>query len=269
MDDGRKSRSRACRGRGPCKADAHCCPLIQNWKAGLARKDKRAESEAALAVVKDPRAVPSIWKAFATGSSDDQEMAVDILGYIDGERPSRAVAGLAILGKTDVIRRAATTTLARRNHMDILMDWIGLLHDPVKYEVKQVAGPGMAGVLFVEGEQYNMRRFYMPPTAAQIGDSTSQLIPEGFMLPLKTDSPPPWPPRPGARQIGIADGVPLFEYDYTWAPKGRRRNTMTRRHRISSTREVCCKRRSTPNSSFKKQARLPQALRLSLQTTSM
>jgi hypothetical protein len=202
------------------KADAHWRPVIQNWKAGLARKDKRAESARALAAIKDPRAVPSIWKAFATGSTDDQEMAVDILGHIDGERPSRALAGLAILGKTDVIRRAATTTLARRNHMDILMDWIGLLHDPVKYEVKQVAGPGMPGVLFVEGEQFNMRRFYMPPTAAQIGDSTSQLIPEGFMLPLKTDSPPPWPPKPGARQIGIANGVPLFEYDYTWAPKG-------------------------------------------------
>ena len=48
------------------KADAHWRPLIQKWKTGLARKDKRAESEKALAAVTDPRAVPSIWKAFAT-----------------------------------------------------------------------------------------------------------------------------------------------------------------------------------------------------------
>ncbi len=112
-------------------------------------------------------------------------MAIDILGHIDGERPSRALAGLAILGKTDVIRRAATETLARRNHMDILMNWIGLLHDPIKYEVKQVAGPGTPGTILVEGEEFNVRRFYMPPTTSQIGQSTSELIPDGFLLPLK------------------------------------------------------------------------------------
>ena len=201
------------------KADAHWRPLIQSWKAGLARKEKRAESEKMLASVTDPRAVPSIWKAFAMGGADDQEMAVDILGHIDGERPSRALAGLAILGKTDVIRRAATETLVRRNHMDVLMSWIGLLHEPIKYEVKQVAGPGMPGTLFVEGEKFNMRRFYMPPTVAQIGASHSDLIPDGFLLPLKTDSPPPWPPKPGAQQVGIVDGVVLFVYDYTMAPK--------------------------------------------------
>ena len=193
--------------------------MIQSWKAGLARKDKRAESERALAAVTDPRAVPSICKAFATGGPDDQEIAIDILGHIEGDRPTRALAGLAILGKTEVIRRAATETLARRNHMDFLMDWIGLLHEPIKYEVKQVAGPGMPGALFVEGEQFNVRRFYIPPTASQIGGSTSQLIPDGFILPLKTDSPPPWPPKPGARQVGVVDGVPIFMYDYTWAPK--------------------------------------------------
>src|SRR5262249_13416295 len=71
-----------------------------------------------------------------------------------------------------------------------------------------------------EGEVCNVRRFYMPPTASQIGNSTSELIPDGFLLPLKTDSPPPWPPKPGAKQVGVVDGVVLFIYDYTWAPKG-------------------------------------------------
>lgn len=71
------------------KADVHWRPLIQQWKAGLAKKEKRVESETALAAVTDPRAVPSIWKAFATGTPADQEIAVDILGHIDGERPSR------------------------------------------------------------------------------------------------------------------------------------------------------------------------------------
>ena len=38
------------------KADAHWRPLIQSWKAGLARREKRAESEKLLAAVTDPRA---------------------------------------------------------------------------------------------------------------------------------------------------------------------------------------------------------------------
>ena len=66
--------------------------------------------------------------------------------------------------------------------------------------MKQVAGPGMPGVLFVEGEQFNVRRFYMPPTAAQIGALDVPAHTRRFMLPLKTDSPPPWPPKPGARR---------------------------------------------------------------------
>ena len=200
------------------KADARWRPLIQQWKAGLARKEKRAESEALLAAVKDPRAVPSIWKTFATGRPEDQEMAIDMLGHIDGERSSGALAALAILGKTEVIRRAATESLSRRDHMGVLINWIGLLHDPIKYEVKQVAGPGMPGVLFVEGDEFNMRRFYTPPTTDQIG-VLGQQLPDGFVRPLKTDSSPAWPPKPGARPIGVADGVPLFVYDYTWAPK--------------------------------------------------
>ncbi len=202
------------------KADAHWRPLIQQWKTTLATKSKRVESEAALAAVKDPRAVPSIWKAFGTGTPAEQEIAIDVFGHIEGERPSRALAGLAILGKTEVVRRAATESLARRDYMGVLMTWIGLLHDPIKYEVKQVAGPGMPGVLLVEGEQFNVRRFYLPPTASQIGNAASELIPEGFLLPLKTDSPPPWPPKPGAKQVGILNGMALFIYDYTWAPKG-------------------------------------------------
>ena len=201
------------------KADAHWRPLIQGWKTGLARKDKRAESERALAAVTEPRAVPSIWKVFANGGAEDQEMAIDMLGHIEGERPSRALAGLAILGKNEVIRRAATTSLARRDHMDVLLNWIGLLHDPIKYEVKQVAGPGMPGTLIVEGEDFKMRRYYTPPTSSQLATTMSELVPDQILLPLKTDSPPPWPPKPGAKQIGIANGVPLFIYDYTWAPK--------------------------------------------------
>ena len=186
--------------------------------------------------------MPSIWKAFATGKPEDQEMAIDILGHIEGERPARALAGLAILGKTDVVRRAATESLARRDHMDVLMNWIGLLHDPVKYEVKQVAGPGMPGVLFVEGEEFKVRRFYTPPTAEQLAQSASELLPDGMLLPLKTDSPPP-----GLQSLeqgkSVSRTVWCFSNTTTSGrPKRRLRSIMTRQRRISSSRHRCCRR---------------------------
>ena len=40
--------------------------------------------------------------------------------------------------------------------------------DPLKYEVKPVGGPGSPGVLFVEGEQFNVARFYAPPPPPNI-----------------------------------------------------------------------------------------------------
>ena len=46
------------------KADKHWKPLLAHWRGGLGDKQKRAESERALAAVTDPRAVPSIWSVF-------------------------------------------------------------------------------------------------------------------------------------------------------------------------------------------------------------
>ena len=109
------------------KADARWRPLLQKWKAGLGRKDKRAEAETELAAVTDPRAVPSIWVVFARGKADDQERAIDMFGHIEGERSSQALAGLALFGKTELVRQAAVETLTRRNADDVLIAWIGLL----------------------------------------------------------------------------------------------------------------------------------------------
>ena len=145
-------------------------------------------------------------------------MAIDILGHIDGERPSRALAGLAVFGKTDAVRRAAVETLTRRNADDVLMTWIGLLRAPIKYEVNQVAGPGMPGVLMVEGEKFNVRRFYAPPTVAQtqsIFIDHEVGIPD-YAAPVQLDSArsAAW----GKADAGFFNNTALYVYDYTWAP---------------------------------------------------
>jgi len=199
------------------KADARWRPLLQKWKAGLARKDKRAEAEAALAAVNDPRAVPSIWRIFATGGPDDQERAIDILGHIEGERPSRALAGLAIFGKTDLVRGAAVETLTRRHADEVMISWIGLLRAPIKYEVRQVAGPGLPGMLLVEGEKFNVRRFYAPPTVSQTQGVFIDHEVGIPTYPLQFNSTPPGPPL-GAHPVGFFNNTALFVYDYTWAP---------------------------------------------------
>ena len=104
------------RSRPSARPTAHWRPLIQKWKAGLARKDKRAESEAALAASEGSAGGAFDLEVVCDGKPDDQEMAIDMLGHIDGERPSRALAGLAILGKTDVVRRAASRPRPSKSH---------------------------------------------------------------------------------------------------------------------------------------------------------
>ena len=88
---------------------------------------------------------PLIWTVFGLGSAEDQERAIDMLGHIEGDRPSRSLAALAIFGKTDLVRRAAVETVTRRKADDVMIAWIGLLQPPIKYEVTPGGRAGLAG----------------------------------------------------------------------------------------------------------------------------
>jgi hypothetical protein len=147
------------------KANKRWVPLLEKWRGGLTDKSKRAEAEAALAGVDDPRAVPSICKVLGLGGPSDQVRAVQLLGQIDARAASRALAVLAVLGKSAEVRRSATETLKRRDPRewtDLLIAW---MRDPIKYEVKPVGGPGSPGALFVAGRRFNVQRLYSPPPA--------------------------------------------------------------------------------------------------------
>ncbi|MBX6312570.1 MAG: hypothetical protein IRY99_06575, partial [Isosphaeraceae bacterium] len=63
-------------------ADKKWRPLLTKWRGMLHSKDpaQRAEAEARLAEVDDPRAAPSVWKVFAVGDEKDQARAVQLLG---------------------------------------------------------------------------------------------------------------------------------------------------------------------------------------------
>jgi hypothetical protein len=147
------------------KADARWLPALQRWKGMLGEKSpqRRSEAEQALADLEDPRAVPSIWRAFATGRAADQTLAVRLLGQVDAPTASRALATLAVYSESAEVRRKAAETLRRRDAREFAWPLIALLRDPIKYEVRPVNGPGSTGVLFVEGQRFNIQRLYEAP----------------------------------------------------------------------------------------------------------
>ncbi len=136
---------------------------FKDWHKQVHGGRKQAEARAALDEVTDPKAVPTIYREFGVGGEVDQLIAVQLLGQIDSPLSSKTLAALAIYGKSPEVRRRALETLRRRPAEDFLGLFVALMRDPLKYEVRPVGGPGSPGVLFVEGEQFNVQRFYVPP----------------------------------------------------------------------------------------------------------
>ncbi len=150
------------------QADKRWRPLLTSWRASLGKPERSAEAEVQLNGLTDPDAVPSIWRVFATGKEADQRRAVQLLGQVQSPEASQALAFLAVASPSADVRRLATETLRRRDAREFLGMVIALVRKPLKYEVRMVEGPESDGVLFLEGEKYNVRRLYSLPLAAQI-----------------------------------------------------------------------------------------------------
>lgn len=145
------------------EADALWKPQLAKWKKELAAPKTHAAAQAALADVSDPRAVPSILAVFGTSTADLQ-IAVQLLGQIDDAAASRALAWIAVAADSESVRRAATETLTQRDPREYAGSLVGLIRTPLRYEVRPIGGPGSPGVLYVEGEQFNVQRLYALPT---------------------------------------------------------------------------------------------------------
>ena len=151
------------------QADRHWRPVLGDWRRQLASPSRRAGAESGLAGVDDPLAVPSILRVFAT-NGPDQPRAVQLLGQVAAPAASRALAILALTAKSASARQAATETLRARDPREYVDLWIGLLGEPIRFEVKPAAGPNGPGELLVEGAQANLRRVYIPPSPLRPGD---------------------------------------------------------------------------------------------------
>jgi len=144
------------------RADKHWKPILEKLRSELESKDaaRRAKAEQELTAVTDPLAVSMIWAIFGRGNDRVQLGGVRMLGQIDGPSASNALAGFAVFSPLGSVRARAIEILKRRDPRDVVGRLIGLIHKPFKYQVRHVNGPGSPGELFVEGERFNIDRFY-------------------------------------------------------------------------------------------------------------
>jgi len=137
---------------------------------------KRHAAQADVDAIADPRAVLCAYREFCGGGQSDQNILIQIMGQIDRPMSSKVLALLAVYGKTPDVRRRATETLRGRSPEDFLDILVGLMTDEFKYEVRPVGGPGSPGVLFVEGEKFNVSRFYAPPPPPNVAPQPGDII---------------------------------------------------------------------------------------------
>jgi len=197
------------------EANKHWKPILEKLRDDLQSKDaaKRARAERALAEATDPRAVPMIWALFLFGSERSQIGAVRMLGQIEGPAASNALAALAIFGPRPEVQRRAFESLVSRDLRDILTRLIGLIKKPFKYQVRPVGGPGSTGVLFVEGEKFNVRRIYrslpIDPSIMEGGGLTPSLSFDRLDL----AGPPRTTPLMGENSLGFPANAGADAFD--------------------------------------------------------
>ncbi len=130
---------------------------------GTNGKAKKNLAQRELDKISDPKAIPSVYREFVGGDDTDQFILLDVLSQIVDPVSSKVLALVAVYGKTPEVRDRATRLLRDRPSEDYLSVLVGLMTDEYKYEVRPVGGPGSPGVLFVEGEKFNVSRFYAVP----------------------------------------------------------------------------------------------------------
>ncbi len=188
------------------KADQHWKPRLEKLREGLessssARRDK---ARSGLAEVTDPRAVPMVMKVFGTGSESMQVVAVGVLSQIEGPTAAFWLAAFAIDNPSAQVRRRAADALKRRDPRDVIGLLITRVHKRYKYEVKPAQGPGSTAALFVDGERFDIQRFYQMP------DIDVRLMPRQTIFATPANPQPVFELRDltvGQRQAAIAVAV--------------------------------------------------------------
>ena len=144
-------------------ADQKWRTLLEKWRTQLAKPGERAEAEANLMTVTDPRAVRQVEAVFLSRSANYQAVALRTLAQIDSAAASRLITMLAILSPDPEVRRAAVVSLRLRDPRDYADLLIRGLRERVEYEVQNVSGPGSMGRLLVKSSRQKVQRLYATP----------------------------------------------------------------------------------------------------------
>ncbi len=146
-------------------ADQHWKTRLEKLREGLESSSlpHRNKAREGLAEVTDPRAVPMVMHIFGSGSEPFQLVAIQLLSQIQGPAASLSLTTLALDNPSAAVRRRAADALARRDPRDIIGRLIARVHKPYRYEVKSAQGPGSTAALIVDGEKFDVQRFYRMP----------------------------------------------------------------------------------------------------------
>jgi hypothetical protein len=161
------------------KADKRWGPVLKRVHKdihGTNGEARRAIAEAEFNKITNPTAVVPAYREFAGGGETDQWLLLDLLLRIETPSSSKVIALIAVYGKTKEIRRGAIEELRTRKSEEYLELLTGLMTDEHKYEVRQVGGPGSTGILFVEGQKFNVRRFYAAPAAPNLIPQAGDIV---------------------------------------------------------------------------------------------
>ena len=138
-------------------------------------RKRRLTAEREVYKVIDPRAVPAIVKTFGSGGERMQQVAVELLSQIDSPMSSFCLLTMAIQKPSSEVRDRAARALTLRDPRDVIGLLIRLIRKPFKYEIKPGNGLGSTGVLFVEGERFDIRRLYRFPDVIPQYNSAFQI----------------------------------------------------------------------------------------------
>ncbi len=144
-------------------ADKKWKPALEKWKSMLGKASTRAEGEAGLLTVTDPRAVRHVVALFLGGSTPSPAIALRTLSQIDSAAASRWITMIAIQADDPTTRRIAVETLRLRDPRDYAGILIQSLREPVEYEIQRVNGPGSVGKLLIKDSKRKIQRLYATP----------------------------------------------------------------------------------------------------------
>jgi tetratricopeptide (TPR) repeat protein len=147
------------------RADSYWKPRLEKLREGLTSPQSlhRDKAREGLAAIADPRAVPMITKVFGNGNEAMQQIAIQLFSQIDGPAASFWLAMLAVDSPSAEVRRQATKALKGRDPRDVIGFLVGRVHKRYKYQVQPGKGPGSTGSLTVDGEKFDIQRFYPMP----------------------------------------------------------------------------------------------------------